>query len=117
MLGDEYYIFVLGYDLLRDRLRGMESDKAYFWCRQIYEQFEDCGHNEDKSRSTYDNLQEFVNSVVFDFDKAVVDGAKNKHGVDAVNARNERNMAYLVGYEDGRLGNKSDYKKLDGEDE
>ena len=36
----EYYLFVLGYDLLHDVLGGIECDIAYDICEQVYKDFE-----------------------------------------------------------------------------
>ena len=68
---DNYYIFVLGYDLLRDRIirRGAtECDYAYDICKNTYEAFLASGYNDDMSRSDYENLERFINENKFDWE-------------------------------------------------
>ncbi len=40
-----YWIFVLGYDLLHDTLNGIECDVAYDLCVEIYDDFESSIYN------------------------------------------------------------------------
>ena len=54
-----YYVFVLGYDLLHDVLDGIECDIAHDICTEIYNDFEESTYN-NPHRSGYKCLQEYV---------------------------------------------------------
>lgn len=54
-----YYVFVLGYDLLHDVLDGIECDVAYDICIEVYNDFKESVYN-NPHHSGYECLQEYV---------------------------------------------------------
>ena len=54
-----YYVFVLGYDLLHDVLNGIECDIAHDICTEVYNDFEESVYN-NPYHSGYECLQEYV---------------------------------------------------------
>lgn len=62
IIGDKYYIFVLGYDLLQEYLKKKQlaCDQAMEFCQSVYNDFLKSGYNDD-TNSTYDNLQIYIN--------------------------------------------------------
>ena len=67
-----YYIFVLGYDLLHERLlksNCTECDVAFEICKTAYKSFLESCYNDNLDKSTYENLQQFVLDTIFDFEK------------------------------------------------
>ena len=54
-----YYVFVLGYDLLHDVLNGIACDEAYELCRAIYDDFDKSVYN-NPYHSGYECLEEYV---------------------------------------------------------
>ena len=54
-----YFVFVLGYDLLHDVLDGLECDVAYDFCSDVAEDFIDSEYN-DYNRSEYECLEKYV---------------------------------------------------------
>lgn len=55
----DYFVFVLGYDLLHDLLDGIECDTAYEFCQSVYTKF--VGSSYDNIwRSEYDCLSKYV---------------------------------------------------------
>lgn len=61
MIDRNYYIFVLGYDLLHDALDGIACDEAYDLCVELYNDFEDSIYNNPKF-SAYKCLSEYVDA-------------------------------------------------------
>ena len=59
MITKNYYIFVLGYDLLHDILNGLECDVSYDICTEVYEDFVDSPYN-NIHYSEYTCLYEYV---------------------------------------------------------
>jgi hypothetical protein len=57
----EYYVFVLGYDLLQELLMESETpcDVAYDLCEEIYNDFLKSGYNVD-TKSGYDCLHNYI---------------------------------------------------------
>ena len=69
---DYYCIFVLGYDLLHERLLKSsctECDVAFEICKTAYKSFLESCYNDNLDKSTYENLQQFVSDTIFDFEK------------------------------------------------
>lgn len=58
-----YFIFVLGYDLLHDRLNGEACDISYDICENIYDDFRKSTYY-DLNISEYDALQLYVKECV-----------------------------------------------------
>lgn len=57
----DYYVFVLGYDLLHDVLDGLYCDEAYDLCVNIWNDF--CGSvYNDYNHSGYECLSKYVNA-------------------------------------------------------
>ena len=56
----DYYIFVLGYDLLHDDLDGIECDVAYHICTRIFLDFLESLEDEFYNCSTYGALSGYV---------------------------------------------------------
>lgn len=58
---ESYYAFVLGYDLLQDKLKGLPCDIAYELCTKLYCCFthDPCFYN--LKVSEYEALQMYVN--------------------------------------------------------
>ena len=54
-----YYVFVLGYDLLHDVLDGLECDVAYDFCVKVYDDFSESVYD-DPHYSGYECLEEYV---------------------------------------------------------
>ena len=54
-----YYVFVLGYDLLHDVLNGIACDDAYNLCLEVYLDFENSVYNNPR-RSGYECLAEYI---------------------------------------------------------
>ena len=54
-----YYIFVLGYDLLHDALNGIDCDIAYDFCVNVYNRFEESIYN-NPNFSGYECLAAYV---------------------------------------------------------
>ena len=54
-----YYVFVLGYDLLQDVLYGIACDDAYDLCTKIYNDFEKSIYN-NPYHSGYECLSEYI---------------------------------------------------------
>ena len=63
MGGMNYYIFVLGYDLLHEQLNGIECNIAYEICALVYEDFIDSDERHDLKFSEYEALQQFVKTI------------------------------------------------------
>ncbi|GHU92772.1 hypothetical protein FACS1894208_00610 [Clostridia bacterium] len=65
-MGD-YYVFVLGYDLLRERLEKADPacDIAYARSHEIWAQFQRTALEDEELYSTYENLQRFVDNTTF----------------------------------------------------
>jgi len=66
-----YYVFVLGYDLMQERLtksNDIACDTSYERCTEIYQKFLESDYNNNVHFSDYENLQRFVNDNVFDFE-------------------------------------------------
>jgi len=57
---ENYFIFVLGYDLLHNVLNGIECDTAYEICEYVYRQFTYSDELKDFTMSGYDALQKFL---------------------------------------------------------
>lgn len=55
-----YFIFVLGYDLLHNALNGIECDIAFEICEYVYRQFEYSDEFSNYRLSGYDALQKFL---------------------------------------------------------
>ncbi len=59
---EAYLIFILGYDLLHDRLYNnhIECDTAYNWCRCLVQEFMQSDEYKTMQCSTYDALQQWL---------------------------------------------------------
>lgn len=60
----QYITFVLGYDLLNDKLNMSETsecDRVYDFCNHLAKQFVETEYYKNMWKSTYDNLQEWSN--------------------------------------------------------
>lgn len=68
----QYLIFVLGYDLLKEKLYNLdaylECDTAFEICESVYKQFIESGYNDNYAYSDYENLQRFVEDTGFDWE-------------------------------------------------
>ena len=76
-VGDDkyYYIFVLGYDLLRDRLINSDDsacDTSFERCKLVYQRFLESGYDGELYKPTYENLKEFIEDTTFEFESATV---------------------------------------------
>ena len=58
-----YFIFVLGYDLLHDVLNGIECDIAYDFCVSVYMDFLDSVYN-NLNKAEYECLSEYINAYI-----------------------------------------------------
>ena len=58
-----YYIFVLGYDLLHDVLNGIECDVAYDICLEVYSDFEGSIYN-NPNFSGYMCLSKYIEANI-----------------------------------------------------
>lgn len=58
-----YFVFVLGYDLLHDVLDGIECDIAYDICIEVYNDFEKSVYN-NLLHSGYECLEEYVRTHI-----------------------------------------------------
>lgn len=63
MIDRNYYIFVLGYDLLHDTLKGIACDEAYDLCVELYNDFEDSIYNNPRF-SEYECLSKYVKAYM-----------------------------------------------------
>lgn len=57
----DYFIFVLGYDLLHDKLNGIPCDVAYQICASIYKDFVKSEYNE-LPHSEYECLSKYIDA-------------------------------------------------------
>jgi hypothetical protein len=67
-----YGIFVLGYDLLQDRLKEsnvFECDTAYAICGKIFDEFIYLSNLDSNYSQGYGELQQYVTDKLFDFEK------------------------------------------------
>lgn len=55
-----YYVFVLGYDLLQNDLKGLENDEAFKICYKIIELFNNSQEFNNMDLSCYDALKDFL---------------------------------------------------------
>lgn len=55
----DYYVFILGYDLLHDVLDGIECDVAYDFCSNLWDDFCGSPYN-DYNRSGYVCLAKYI---------------------------------------------------------
>lgn len=69
-----YYVFVLGYDLLHDVLNGIACDDAYELCTEIYNDFEASIYN-NPYHSGYECLEEYIRTHMDEI-KAKVEALK-----------------------------------------
>ena len=55
----DYFVFVLGYDLLNDLLDGIECDTAFEFCKSVYTKFVGSSYD-NVNKSEYDCLSKYV---------------------------------------------------------
>lgn len=56
----EYWVFVLGYDLLRDELKDIPCDEAYDTCKALALSFINSDYWKNNNKSGYECLQDFL---------------------------------------------------------
>ncbi len=79
---DEYYlVFVLGYDLLHDKLMQCDEkacDLVFDTLKDIVKVFLDSAEIEDYSLSTYDALRRFLNNNAIEIDRLLFNNLEYK---------------------------------------
>lgn len=62
-MDSDYMAFVLGYDLLHDYLKDMECDRAWEYCKKVYQDFLGSEYNNELVNE-YDCLYEYVEEMI-----------------------------------------------------
>lgn len=108
----QYITFVLGYDLLNGMLTKdpLECDRAYNFCDYLARKFVKTDYYKNKRKSTYDNLQEWVNDnidiikseqlVYFKLDDKLIleTGERGDIPVALVKRQNEQVKEYIIAF-------------------
>lgn len=60
----EYWTFVLGYDLLNDKLNGIPCDEAFEICENLALNFMESDYYKNNTKSGYECLVDFLENEV-----------------------------------------------------
>lgn len=101
-----YFTFVLGYDLLNDKLSQMkenECDVVYDFCEYLTRTFVETEYYKDMSKSAYDNLKEWIedNKDIIQSEYLYYFNIENKHILEIGQRNNEKVALVERKFEDG----------------